>query len=195
LATTRQQRRAPAIRHCCAWEFSSGKPQRRTPRVQSRRAQAWCGRFRKPSSVSEMSFNGPVAACNRWLTRAPAAAAESVNTCASQSNMQLQAPRVQWRSVREVVCKEFWWSVLAWKLMCRIHSEVSIALPLLTRWITSVGDVAACHRRNPRGSASKTGTCAKESDMRPTTPLVAWRSTAQLVSEVLRYSALGCKLM
>ena len=40
----------------------------------------------------------------------------SIDTCAAQSNMQLQAPRVQWRSVRQVVCKEFWWSVLAWKL-------------------------------------------------------------------------------
>ena len=120
---------------------------------------------------------------------------QSRKSCDSQSDMQLQGPRVGWRSSRQLVPKEFCWSAQAWESSMGIRSEVSIEDTLLTRWNTSVGVVAACHRRNPRGSASKTGTCANESDMRPTAPLVAWRSTAQLVSEVLRYSALDCKLM
>ena len=51
-----------------------------------------------------------------------------------------------------------------------IRSEVSIDDTLLPRWITSVGAVDACLRRNPRGSVFKTVTPARESDMRPPHP-------------------------
>ena len=103
---------------------------------------------------------------------------ESRKSCESQVDMQQQEALVGWRSSRELVPKEFCWSVLVQHSTMGIHSEVEIDDTLLENPLLNF-----VSRNRARlkffGPAESTRAPACRADAWLDVPVAGWRSTRE----------------